>query len=87
MVEEAVEDVLAISDKRAAGLARITMRQLRYWDQIGLITPSIKQRLSARNIVRLYSFQDLLELLVAAELRHRPGISLQHIRRVVAHLH
>jgi DNA-binding transcriptional MerR regulator/uncharacterized protein (DUF433 family) len=83
----AVEDVLAIPDKRAAKLAGITMRQLRYWDQIELVTPSIKQRLSARNTVRLYGFQDLLELLVAAELRHKPGISLQHIRRVVAHLH
>ena len=83
----AVDDALAIPDKRAAKLAGITMRQLRYWDQIHLVSPSIKRRLSPRNIVRLYSFQDLLELLVAAELRHKPGISLQHIRRVVAHLH
>jgi uncharacterized protein (DUF433 family) len=36
--------------------------------------------------VRLYGFEDLLELLVAAELRHRSGISLQHIRRLVAFL-
>jgi uncharacterized protein (DUF433 family)/DNA-binding transcriptional MerR regulator len=76
-----------VPDKRAAKLARITMRQLRYWEQIGLVTPSIKRRLSPRNTVRLYGFQDLLELLVAAELRHRPGISLQHIQRVVAYLH
>ncbi len=83
---EAMQDVLAVSDKRAAKLARITMRQLRYWEQIGLVVPSVRRQLSTRNIVRLYSFQDLLELLVAAELRHRPGISLQHIQRVVAHL-
>jgi len=62
------------------------MRQLRYWEQIRLVCPSIRQQLSPRNIVRLYTFQDLLQLLVAAELRHKPGISLQHIRRVVGYL-
>lgn len=83
---QAAEDALAISDKRAMKLAGISMRQLRYWEKIGLVVPSVRERISSRKIVRLYSFQDLLELLVAAELRHRPGISLQHIQRVVAHL-
>jgi DNA-binding transcriptional MerR regulator/uncharacterized protein (DUF433 family) len=82
---EAVESVLAIPDKRAVKLARITMRQLRYWERIGLVTPSVKREISERNVVRLYSFADLLGLLVAAELRNR--ISLQHIRRVVDYLH
>ena len=81
---EAIEDVLAIPEKRAAKLARITMRQLRYWEQTGLIVPSIKRQISPRNTVRLYGYQDLLGLLVAAELRNR--ISLQHIRRIVAQL-
>jgi uncharacterized protein (DUF433 family) len=82
----AMEEVLGIPDKRAAKIARISMRQLRYWESIGLVVPSIRQQLSPRNIVRLYGFQELLELMVAAELRHRPGISLQHIQRLVAHL-
>jgi uncharacterized protein (DUF433 family)/DNA-binding transcriptional MerR regulator len=84
---QAIEDVLAVSDKQARELARISMRQLRYWEQIGMVVPSVRQEISPRNIVRLYSFQDLLELLVAAELRRRPGISLQHIQRVITHLH
>ncbi len=83
---QAMEDMLAVSDKRAAKLARISMRQLRYWEQIGLVVPSVREQISPRNTVRLYSFQDLLELLVAAELRHQPGISLQHIQRLVTHL-
>ena len=83
---QAMEDTLAVSDKRAAKLAGVSMRQLRYWEQIGLVVPSVKEQISPRNTVRLYSFQDLLELVVAAELRHRPGISLQHIRRLVAYL-
>ena len=75
---------LAVTDKRAASLARISVRQVRYWDETGLVIPSIKRRISDRNIVRLYSFQDLLSLLVAAQLRNR--ISLQHIRRIVTQL-
>lgn len=82
---EAMADVLAIPDKRAAKLVRISMRQLRYWEQTGLIVPSIKRQISQRNTVRLYDYQDLLGLLVAAELRNR--ISLQHIRRIVTQLH
>lgn len=82
----AMEDVLAVPDKRAASLAQVSMKQLRHWERTSLVVPSIKRELSPRNTVRLYSFQDLLELLVVAELRHRPGISLQHIRRLVGHL-
>jgi uncharacterized protein (DUF433 family) len=79
-------DVFAVTDKRARQLARISMRQLRYWEQTGLIVPSVRRKVSPGKTVRLYGFEDLLELLVAAELRHRPGISLQHIRRLIAHL-
>lgn len=83
---EAVHDMLAVSDKRAKKLAGVTMRQLRYWEQKGLAVPSVRHQISRRNVVRLYNFQDLVELLVVAELRRRPEISLQHIRRVVTHL-
>jgi hypothetical protein len=60
---QAMEDTLAVSDKQAVKLAGISMRQLRYWEQVGLIVPSISEQISPRNTVRLYSFQDLLELL------------------------
>jgi uncharacterized protein (DUF433 family) len=83
---EAMDNVVAVSDKRARELARITMRQLRYWEKTGLVVPSIRRQISPGKTVRLYGFEDLLELLVAAELRHRPGISLQHIRRIIEHL-
>ena len=83
---KAMEDTLAVPDKRAAELAGISMKQLPHWEKTGLVVPSIMRQISPRNIVRLYSFQDLLELLVVAELRHRPGISLKHIRRLIAYL-
>jgi len=79
-------DLLAVTDKRARQVARVSMRQLRYWEETGLIIPSVRRQVSPGKTVRLYGFEDLLELLVAAELRRRPGISLQHIRRLIAHL-
>jgi uncharacterized protein (DUF433 family) len=63
------------------------VRRLRYWEETQLVAPSISRKLSLRNTVRLYSFQDMLALLVVAWLRTEHGMSLQHIRRVIAHLH
>src|SRR5258707_11281012 len=80
------DELIAFPDTRAAKLARVSMRRLRYWEETNLVRPSIKRQLSPRNTVRLYSFQDLLSLLVVAELRTERDMSLQHIRRVVQHL-
>lgn len=82
----ATEEFLAFPDTRARQLAGVSMRRLRYWEETGLVEPSIRRQLSPRNTVRLYSFADLLSLLVVAELRTERGMSLQHIRRVVEHL-
>lgn len=82
----AAEELLAFPDTRARQLARVSMRRLRYWEETGLVGPSITRQLSPRNTVRLYSFRDLLSLLVVAELRSERDMSLQHIRRVVEHL-
>jgi DNA-binding transcriptional MerR regulator len=81
------EELIAFSDVRAARLAGVSVRRLRYWEETQLIVPSISRQLSPRNTVRLYSFQDMLALLVVAWLRTERGMSLQHVRRVVAHLH
>ena len=62
------------------------MRRLRYWEEVGLVVPSIKRRLSEHNTVRLYSYQDLLALLVVSALRTERDMSLQKIRRIVRHL-
>jgi uncharacterized protein (DUF433 family) len=38
-------------------------------------------------VLRLYGFQDLVELLAVAAMLRSPGVSLQHVRKVVAYLH
>jgi DNA-binding transcriptional MerR regulator len=81
-----MEDLLAFPDTRAAVLAGVSLRRLRYWEETGLVAPSIKRQLSPGNTVRLYSYQDLLSLLVVSALRIDRRMPLQHIRRVVEHL-
>ena len=86
LMTSATEELLAFPDTRARQLARVSMRRLRYWEETGLVVPSIRRQLSPKNTVRLYSFTDLLSLLVVTELRTERGMSLQHVRRVVEHL-
>jgi len=86
VMPEAGEEVLAFPDTQARQLAGVSMRRLRYWEQVGLVVPSIKRRLSEHNTVRLYSYQDLLALLVVSALRTERDMSLQKIRRIVEHL-
>jgi len=82
MIDEAL---VAVTRDRAAELAGLSVRQVDYWSSTDLIKPAVCQRLTPHRQVRLYGFLDLMALMVAAELRKR-GVSLQHIRTIVAHL-
>jgi len=79
------EEHLAVTRPAAARIAGLTERQVDYWAGTGLVEPAVDTHLSPGRRVRLYSFIDLLALLVAAELKNRK-VSLQHIRAIVAHL-
>lgn len=77
-----VDDTLvAFTEAKAARLAHVSVRRLRYWAETGIVRPSVSESLGPRTTVRLYDFHDLLELLVVAELR--ATISLQYIRGIV----
>jgi DNA-binding transcriptional MerR regulator len=54
----------------------ITARQLQWWDERGIVVPS---RQGHR---RLYSLDDLAEVVVICDLRRR-GFSLQRVRKVM----
>ena len=41
-------DLLAFPDTRAARLAGVSLRRLRYWEESGLVVPSVKRTLSPR---------------------------------------
>jgi DNA-binding transcriptional MerR regulator len=57
-----------------------TPRQLRYWDQIGLVRPSVQGTGGRPGVPRLYSFRDLIALRVVRSLLDG-GMSLQRVRR------
>jgi DNA-binding transcriptional MerR regulator len=65
---------------QATRLTGCTPRQLRYWDQIGLVTPSVQQTGGRPGVPRLYSFRDLVALRVVKSLLDN-GMSLQRVRR------
>ncbi len=69
---------------RAAKLSAVPYRTLDYWARSRFLVPSLA-RAGGKGTVRLYSFQDLVALRVARELRGA-GISLQSLRKVVRHL-
>ncbi len=60
-------------------LTGISLRQLQWWDERGIVVPSRDGH------KRVYSLDDLAEVSVICELRRR-GFSLQKIRRVVRFL-
>ena len=62
-----------------AQLTGITLRQLQWWDEQNIVTPS---RHGHR---RIYSLDDLAEIAIICDLRRR-GFSLQKIRRMVQFL-
>jgi len=68
-----------LTSNEVAALTGISLRQLQWWDERGLVVPA---RQGHR---RLYSLDDLAEVAVIAELR-RKGFSLQRMRKVVRFL-
>jgi DNA-binding transcriptional MerR regulator len=75
----------AFTTERVATLTGLSRRQLQYWDEQRFVSPSMSKRRVGRGNRRLYGFRDLVALRSAALLRSN-GISLQLIRKVVAHL-
>lgn len=62
-----------------------TSHQLRYWDQIGLVRPSVQSTGGRPGVRRLYSFRDLVALKVVKALLDG-GMSLQRVRRAYEYL-
>ena len=70
---------------QASRLTGCTPRQLRYWDQIALIRPSVQGTGGRPGVPRLYSFRDLVSLRVVKSLLDG-GMSLQRVRRAYDYL-
>lgn len=87
-------DCLVVSAKRVRGslvlegftaaqacrLTLCTPHQLRYWDKVGLLKPSIQTTDGRPGRRRIYSFRDLVGLRVVKSLLDN-GLSIQRVRR------
>lgn len=65
---------------QACRLTNCTHHQLRYWDRVGLVQPSLQASGGRPGVRRLYSFRDLVALRVVRSLLDN-GMSLQRVRR------
>jgi DNA-binding transcriptional MerR regulator len=70
--------------KTIARILGLSIRQIDYWDRTHFIKPSICEA-SGYGSVRLYSFNNLVQLKVAKTLMDK-GISLQKIRKAINYL-
>jgi DNA-binding transcriptional MerR regulator len=70
----------AFTADQACRLANCTHHQLRYWDRVGLVKPSLQETGGRPGVRRLYSFRDLVALRVVRSLLDN-GMSLQRVRR------
>lgn len=71
--------------EQASKLTGCTGHQLRYWDKVKLVQPSIQRTGGRPGVRRLYSFKDLVALRMIRSLLDG-GMSLQKIRRAYAYL-
>lgn len=70
----------AFSAQQACRLTGCTPHQLRYWDRVDLVRPSIQSTGGRPGKRRLYSFRDLVALRVVRSLLDN-GMSVQRVRR------
>ncbi len=66
--------------QQASQLTGCTQHQLRYWDRVDLVRPSIQGTGGRPGVRRLYSFRDLVALRVVRSLLDN-GMSVQRVRR------
>lgn len=66
--------------QQASKLTHCTAHQLRYWDKVELVQPSIQSTDGRPGRRRLYSFRDLVALRVVKSLLDN-GMSVQRVRR------
>lgn len=71
--------------EQASRFTGSTPHQLRYWDRIGLVRPSIQRTGGRPGVRRVYSFRDLVALKMVRSLLHA-GMSLQQVRRAFTYL-
>lgn len=85
MTVEIQDELIGVSAKRAAEIARITTGRLRRWEACGLVRPRVRRQLGGKT-VRLYGFMELFELLIVRELEDAVPTHVRKLRRLLEDL-
>lgn len=81
------EEMLAFTRQRVARLAGVSVERLDYWDRVNLTAATLRHRVSGPGEVRLYSYSDLLDVLIIAELEKKEyRLRKRYIRDIVNHV-
>ena len=75
----------AFTSKQACYLSGCTPHQLRYWDKVNLVSPSIQSSKGKPGVPKYYSFRDIVSLRVVKTLLDN-GMSIQRVRRAWRYL-
>ena len=75
----------AFTSKQACYLSACTSHQLRYWDKVGLVSPTIQSSNGKPGVPKLYSFRDIVSLRVIKTLLDN-GMSIQRVIRAWKYL-
>jgi len=75
----------AFTSKQACYLSGCTSHQLRYWDKVKLVSPTIQSSNGKPGVPKLYSFRDIVSLRVIKTLLDN-GMSIQRVRRAWRYL-
>ncbi|MDA2969983.1 MAG: MerR family transcriptional regulator [Actinomycetota bacterium] len=75
----------AFTSKQACYLSGCTSHQLRYWDKVGLVSPSVQSSEGKPGVPKFYSFRDIVALRVIKTLLDN-GMSIQRVRRAWKYL-
>ena len=79
-----MEGEMNFNTSTVARITGLTKRQIGYWDTTNLIKPSV-QGAEGYGTTRLYSFVDLVQLMVSKRLLDR-GVSIQKLRKALWYL-
>ena len=75
----------AFTSKQSCYLSGCTSHQLRYWDKVNLVNPSIQSSNGKPGVPKMYSFRDIVALRVIKTLLDN-GMSIQRVRRAWRYL-
>lgn len=70
------------STLQVASLTKVSLRQLQWWDERGLVCPKFVPGLGGDGFVRQYSEEDLRRVFRMAQLR-KAGVSLQMAAKIL----